>query len=57
MDRRFRRQGLDPTVISPLERLAWVGRRTMGALTGHPSTQADDAAQQLVDLHERCRIR
>lgn len=57
MDRRFRRQGLDPTVISPLERLAWVGTRTMGALTGHPSTQADDAAQQLVDLHERCRTR
>ncbi len=36
MDRHFRREGLDPHSISPLDRLAYLGRSTMGALTYHP---------------------
>lgn len=41
MDRRFRQQGLDPASISPLQRLAWLGTRTMGALTYHPCGASD----------------
>lgn len=36
MDRPYRRSGLDPAAVSPLERLLYLGRRTMGALTYHP---------------------
>jgi serine/threonine-protein kinase HipA len=35
MDRHFRRQGIDPTTLSPLDRLIYLGTRTMGALTYH----------------------
>lgn len=44
MDRRFRQQGRDPASISPLQRLAWLGTRTMGALTYHPCEQSQAAA-------------
>ncbi len=30
MDRHFRSQGRNPAEVSPLERLAWLGTRTMG---------------------------
>ena len=33
VDRMFRRRGLDPAAVSPLERLSYLGTRTMGALT------------------------
>ncbi len=36
MDRHFRKQGLIPEQLSPLDRLAYLGARTMGALTFHP---------------------
>lgn len=36
MDHDFRRQGIDPAALSPLDRLAWLGTGTMGALTYHP---------------------
>ena len=36
MDRHFRRLGLDPESISPLERLAFLGERAQGALTFEP---------------------
>ncbi len=36
MDRHFRRHGLDPVQVSPLDRLAFLGTRTMGSLTYHP---------------------
>lgn len=38
MDRYFRKLGLDPAAISPLDRLALVGERGMGALTFAPAT-------------------
>jgi serine/threonine-protein kinase HipA len=49
MDRLFRRQGIDPAVISPLERLTYLGTRTMGALTYHPPAEAEHD-DQLIDL-------
>mgnify|MGYP001570630096 CR=1 FL=1 len=39
MDRHFRSSGLEPTAIRPLDRLAWLGTRTMGALTYHPPAE------------------
>lgn len=36
MDRQFRKLGLDPSSVSPLARLLYLGQRTMGALTYHP---------------------
>ena len=51
MDRMFRRRGIDPATISPLERLSYLGERTMGALTYHPAADVghDD---RLIDLHD-----
>jgi serine/threonine-protein kinase HipA len=50
MDRLFRKRGIDPATVSPLDRLAWLGTRTMGALTYHPpaDVERDDA---VIDLH------
>jgi serine/threonine-protein kinase HipA len=42
MDREFRKQGRPLASISPLDRLAYIGTRGMGALTYRPSTAADD---------------
>jgi serine/threonine-protein kinase HipA len=42
MDREFRKQGRNPSTISPLDRLAYIGRRGMGALTYHPPALDDD---------------
>ena len=36
MDRHFRSLGREPGSLDVLERLAWLGTRTMGALTYHP---------------------
>lgn len=49
MDRHFRREGIDPRTLSPLDRLGYVGDRTMGALTYHPSREVE-AGDQLLDL-------
>jgi serine/threonine-protein kinase HipA len=42
MDRVFRKQGLRPEQCSPLDRLSFVGHRSMGALTYEPDTQAGE---------------
>jgi serine/threonine-protein kinase HipA len=44
MDREFRKQGRNPASVSPLDRLAYIGTRGMGALTYHPpeTTEGDD---------------
>lgn len=39
MDRSFRRQGIDPASLSPLDRLAFIGERGMGALTYQPAAE------------------
>jgi serine/threonine-protein kinase HipA len=51
LDRLFRRRGLDPAAISPLDRLTYLGTRTMGALTYHPAADAEADRSQL-DLYE-----
>lgn len=53
MDRHFRRQGIDPVSLSPLDRLAYLGTRTMGALTYlPPSREQSDHDDQLIDLFD-----
>jgi serine/threonine-protein kinase HipA len=37
MDRLMRKHGRDPSTLSPLDRLAFIGKRAMGALTFEPS--------------------
>ena len=51
MDRMFRRRGIDPATVSPLERLSYLGTRTMGALTYHPPAQVE-RDNRSIDLHE-----
>ena len=51
MDRHFRKRGSDPDTLSPLDRLAYVGTRTMGALTYHPPLDYE-RDEQGIDLHE-----
>lgn len=41
MDRMFRKHGLDPASVSPLDRLAFIGDRALGALTFEPSQKLD----------------
>ncbi|HEX6746676.1 MAG TPA: type II toxin-antitoxin system HipA family toxin [Longimicrobium sp.] len=50
MDREFRRQGRDLGGISPLDRLAYIGTRGMGALTYHPPAGTDLAGPLEVEL-------
>lgn len=53
MDRHFRRQGIDPATLSPLDRLAYLGTRTMGALTYHPpSREQPEHDDLLIDLYD-----
>jgi serine/threonine-protein kinase HipA len=49
MDRHFRKQGIAPETVSPLDRLAYLGTRTMGALTYHsPPTQIGEHDAQVL---------
>jgi len=50
MDRLFRQRGLRPTAVSPLQRLSYLGSRTMGALTYH-SNEDSPGEEQLLNLH------
>jgi serine/threonine-protein kinase HipA len=52
MDRHFRSLGRDLDAISPLDRLAWLGTRTMGALTYHPPARRGNADASVFNLHE-----
>jgi serine/threonine-protein kinase HipA len=51
MDRYFRKKGIQPETLSPLDRLAYMGTRTMGALTYHPPSETDDGQEASVNLH------
>ena len=57
MDRHFRSLGRSPATIGPLERLAWLGNRTMGALTYHPpaTRERDDTPFLLEQLARQTR--
>jgi len=52
LDRHFRSLDKNPAEISPLERLSWLGTRTMGALTYHPPLERDGVDDSVFDLHE-----
>ncbi len=41
MDWVMRQRGIDTRGLSPLDRLAFLGSTTMGALTYRPSTESD----------------
>ncbi|WP_129666411.1 type II toxin-antitoxin system HipA family toxin [Phytoactinopolyspora endophytica] len=49
MDRQMRQRGIDVRTVSPLDRLTYLGTRTMGALTYHPAEDAGQASDR-VDL-------
>lgn len=51
MDRHFRRAGFTPERLSPLDRLAYLGARTMGALTFHPCIDEPEPVSRTVPLH------
>lgn len=51
MDRFFRQQGSALAEISVLDRLAYLGSRTMGALTYHPPADSSDSGERVLDLH------
>jgi serine/threonine-protein kinase HipA len=55
MDRHFRRLGRDPATLGCLDRLAWLGVRTMGALTYHPPAQAGPDGGGPFDLEALAR--
>lgn len=55
MDRHFRKIGLEPATVSPLDRLSWLGTRTMGALTYYPPAERDDIDASVFDLHDLAR--
>lgn len=55
MDRFFQQRGSALAEVSALDRLAYLGTRTMGALTYHPPAAAADSPAQKLDLHEMAR--
>jgi serine/threonine-protein kinase HipA len=55
MDRHFRSRGLNLAEVSPLDRLSWLGTRTMGALTYHPPTDRENVDATVFDLHDLAR--
>lgn len=52
MDRAFKQQGKILAEISVLDRLAYLGTRTMGALTYHPPADTENSVAQPLDLAE-----
>lgn len=57
MDRLFRKNGRDPVSVSPLDRLAFINGRALGALTFEPSQKMDLPAEdvQLLALAQQAR--
>jgi serine/threonine-protein kinase HipA len=57
MDRLFRRRGLRPEALSPLDRLAFIGDRGMGALSFQPADAIDlgDEALSLLQLAQEAQ--
>ncbi len=51
MDRFFHQQGTAVAEVSPLDRLAYLGTRTMGALTYHPPSEPAVRDPEILDLH------
>lgn len=55
MDRYFRRQNVSLETVSPLDRLAYLGSRTMGALTYYPPAGIKDVDGSMLNLHDMAR--
>jgi serine/threonine-protein kinase HipA len=55
MDRHFREVGALSPEVSPLDRLAWLGNRTMGALTYHPPSEPSPFPETAFELAELAR--
>jgi serine/threonine-protein kinase HipA len=55
MDRVFRNAGINSGAITPLDRLAFLGSRTMGALTYQPATDLPWTKGSAVDLSKLAR--
>lgn len=55
MDRFFQQQGMALAEVSVLDRLAWLGTRTMGALTYHPPAAPPGREAEPLDLHVLAR--
>jgi serine/threonine-protein kinase HipA len=57
MNRRLRAQGINPDTVSTLDRLAYLGENTMGALTYEPATEPFPATHDLalIDLAREVR--
>lgn len=55
MDRHFRQMGMIPDTVSPLDRLAYLGTHTMGALTYHPPADIPPGTCEVLDLHDMAR--
>jgi len=55
MDRHFRQLGIEPAAVSPLDRLAYLGARTMGALTFYPPAEREGLVDSVFDLHALAR--
>ncbi|HEX8832252.1 MAG TPA: HipA N-terminal domain-containing protein, partial [Longimicrobium sp.] len=52
MDRDFRQRGISRERVTPVDRLAYMGSRGMGALTYHPTTGPRDAGTDAVELDD-----
>ncbi|HYH81153.1 MAG TPA: HipA N-terminal domain-containing protein, partial [Longimicrobium sp.] len=52
MDRDLRQRGIGRETLTPVDRLAYIGSRAMGALTYHPTTGPDDPGTTDVELDE-----
>ncbi|MEA3332011.1 MAG: type II toxin-antitoxin system HipA family toxin [Pseudomonadota bacterium] len=50
MDRHFRKAGIEPASLTPLDRLQFLGKRTMGALTYRPPAVVDYLGDKYFDL-------
>lgn len=58
MDRLFRKSGRNPASVSPLDRLAFINGRALGALTFEPAQKMDLPADdvQLLELAQQARV-
>ncbi|TAL24419.1 MAG: type II toxin-antitoxin system HipA family toxin [Aquabacterium sp.] len=58
MDRLFRKHGRNPAAVSPLDRLAFINGRAIGALNFEPSENVDLPAAdvQLLELAQQARV-
>jgi serine/threonine-protein kinase HipA len=48
MDRHLTKQGVNPHTLTPMDRLAYVGKHAMGALSYRPETASEPAMERIV---------